>query len=133
MSRLGAERLAALKGELAAGRTLRLMVVTGSMLPLLPIGESIEVAPVVRPLRPFDIVVFLSGERLICHYVVHSNRLQPAGAVVVTRGLSNPFEDLPVERRDVLGRVVSHRIPRRTRFLLIAARLLRRIRFRGET
>ncbi len=98
------------------------------MLPLLPVGETVEIEPLREDLRPFDIVVFRAAGKIIVHYVVHANRLKEADPVFVTRGLANGGEDLPIRRSDVLGLVVSHRIPLRTRLLLLAARLLKRVR-----
>lgn len=106
-------------------------VVTGSMSPVIAPGEAIVVEPVVSlaELRRFDIIVFFSGGRLVCHYFWHQNALPSRPSAVaqgacVTRALGGG-EDLPVEPVDVLGRVVSHSISRFRRARLILRAIAR--------
>jgi hypothetical protein len=117
-----------LKKELAANGKLVCTVASGSMLPLLPIGCLIEVAPLRGAAKLFDIVVFLSADRLICHYVVHVNRMKDADPVLITRALAFGIEDMPIRRSAVLGLVVSHRVPARTRIAALLGRFFSALR-----
>jgi hypothetical protein len=127
MTRRRYERL---KEELAAKGRLPCTIVSGSMLPVIPIGGEVEIAPLRGTPRLFDIVVFWKTDRLICHYVCHVNRLREEDPVLVTRGLASGHEDIPIRRSAVLGRVVSHRIPAKARWSALAARAWAAIRRR---
>jgi len=128
MKRPAKNRFERLKADLAANGKLRCRLITGSMAPLMPVGEIIEVAPLRGDIAPFDILVFMTDERLTCHYVVHANRLKDHDPVIVTRGLASGHEDIPIRRSAVLGRVVSHRVPLAAKLAAVSKGILRRIR-----
>jgi signal peptidase I len=90
-------------------------VVTGSMEPLIRIGDRIQVVKRSRPIERFDILLFWNGEVPVCHLVWHVNHLrsETGGLVYITCPFNPKFgnrEDLPVPEEQVLGHVISHRI-----------------------
>lgn len=92
-------------------------IVTGSMVPLISVGEVIQVAPLNKTPKRFDIIVFWNKKILVCHYIWHCNSLevQSGKQTFVTRGLVNPHEDIPCDEERILGRVISHKIPKSMR------------------
>jgi hypothetical protein len=56
--------------NLAAGRESRLTVRSGSMAPLIRVGELLVVGPPRGRPRPGDLVVFVRSGQLICHRLV---------------------------------------------------------------
>lgn len=60
-----------LRGRLRCGERVVMPVLSGSMMPLLPIGADLEIAGCAwRGLRPGDIAVFRGGETLTAHRVL---------------------------------------------------------------
>jgi signal peptidase I len=124
----------ALRDQLKRGDRLAFRIVSGSMVPVIAIGDLIEVERLppggVRALKTFDIVLIEQKERLVCHYLAWVNETEDKdGSILcVTRGINSRTEDLPVPDSSLLGKIVSHRIPLKTK-LGIAARLMRE-RFR---
>ncbi|MFN8790436.1 MAG: S24/S26 family peptidase [Bdellovibrionales bacterium] len=115
MEKLSPKRISEVKNILDTHDVVEMTVVSNSMEPLIATGEKILVSSLLRlkrPLRPFDVVLFVKDQLLICHYIQHLNALPgPDGRrFIITRGLSTPGEDLPVYENDVLGLVVSHSI-----------------------
>jgi hypothetical protein len=117
MAEVTKERFAALK---AAGQLVPLQVVTGSMVPLIPVGTKIVVDPLATPVR-WDVVVYWDGTRLICHVLWHINRLVSANGATtnVTAPLLGHGVDLVVTAENMLGVVVGRRLtwPWRLRML----------------
>ena len=111
----------------AKGR-MPMRVASGSMLPVIQVGEVIDVEPLGPDEVParFDILVFWNERLLICHYLWHVNQLRNPGEArtFITRSLGG-HEDLPFSESQVLGRVVSHRLSRFWRFRLALTRVLR--------
>jgi len=95
-------------GNLAATETVWLTVQSGSMLPLMPVGARIEVAPVEGPrCRVGDVVVFPDGERLVAHRLVFGWGHAPGGWFL-QRG--DGFSPTGIVRPgSILGRVVAVR------------------------
>lgn len=95
-------------------------IISDSMSPLIMVGDKIRIEPLPSTLSQFDIVVFYDGVRLVCHYVTSVNWIKNAkGEIIInTRGLRNPFLDLPITVSSVLGIVTSHKIPFWTRLKL---------------
>jgi hypothetical protein len=56
--------------RLSQGRPGKLTVRSGSMAPLLQLGEEIEIVPPPPRFWPADLIVFAEGERLICHRIM---------------------------------------------------------------
>lgn len=102
----------ALMMVLQAKKKVEMTVVTGSMIPLIQIGEKITVEPFEGEAKKFDIVVFHHKNILVCHYVWHVNRLTMGSPLTYsTRGLANAHEDIvPCTSDKVLGKVTSHRL-----------------------
>lgn len=102
---------------------------TGSMEPLICIGDKVEVVPLKNAPHVFDIIVFWANGRLVCHFVSHINELPlPDGTrAFITRSLDGP-EDLPVSEALVLGLVVSHRLSMAMKLKTALRALWRRIK-----
>ena len=90
---------------------LPFVVVTGSMVPLIEVGEKIVVDTTVEPAL-MDIVVFWQNEKLVCHILWHKNKILSASndEIWVTRSLKGLHSDLAITKSDVLGKVVSHKL-----------------------
>ncbi|MES2527112.1 MAG: S26 family signal peptidase [Bdellovibrionota bacterium] len=84
-------------------------IVSESMLPVLKIGDKITVEVGNEKLERFDIIVFWSQNKLVCHYVWAINRtVRPL--LIQTRSTFYREKDYPIEFADYLGKVVSHRL-----------------------
>lgn len=83
-------------------------VITGSMVPVIKIGESITVEVGQKDLKRFDIIVFYHDGKLICHYLWNLNQIVMP-MLMQTRSL-NGRKDYPIKPQDYLGKVVSHKI-----------------------
>lgn len=83
-------------------------VVSGSMLPIIQIGEEVIIDIGNMEIKRFDIIVFYLDGKLVCHYLWHLNRfLKPI--LLQTRNMSGRM-DFPVKIEDYLGKVMSHRL-----------------------
>jgi hypothetical protein len=92
-------------------------IVTGSMVPVIGIGENIVVEVGTQELSRFDIIVFYQGEKLVCHYLWRLNRrVEPI--LMQTRSLSGG-RDYPIGIQDYLGKVISHRLPTWRKWLIL--------------
>ncbi len=56
--------------RLAQGQTGTLTVRSGSMMPLLRLGETLQVAPHSKLVLPGDLAVFRKDDRLVCHRIM---------------------------------------------------------------
>lgn len=83
-------------------------VITGSMIPVIQIGEKIVVEIGKKDLKRFDIIVIFDQNKLICHYLWQMN-LKVEPIILQTRNMAGAF-DTPVYMEDYLGKVVSHRL-----------------------
>lgn len=97
-----------LKLKLQQQGELSLKVASGSMIPVLKIGQIITVKKA-QPweLKKFDILVFWQSEKLMCHFL-WSKQKQFKGKEVrfITKSLENPREiDLPLKECLLLGKV----------------------------
>ena len=93
-------------------------IITGSMVPLLPIGTKIVVANNHQDLKRFDIIVFFQDGKLICHFLWHMNKtVKPI--LLQTRNLFNLGHDYPIKEEVYLGKVVSHRLRLRDKFRVL--------------
>lgn len=86
-------------------------VVTGSMIPLIPIGAEV-IVDIGREPKRFDVVAFWGGDRLICHVLWHINHhLQSGGErVYLTCALRGDSVDLSIKHSDYLGAVINYRL-----------------------
>jgi signal peptidase I len=83
-------------------------IVSGSMIPVIHIGESIVVDVGNMDIKRFDIVVIYTNGILICHYVWNINKIVTP-VLLQTRNMARQT-DYPVPMEDYLGKVVSHKI-----------------------
>ena len=95
---------------------------TTSMVPLIQPGEYIRIEPLSDPLVPFDVIVFWASQKLVCHFIWSINTLTGIDdkRTYNTRGLQTDSFDLPVPEENILGIVVSHKIPMGLRFRVLA-------------
>lgn len=83
-------------------------VVTGSMIPVINIGEDVVVEVGQENIKRFDIIVFFYNGKLICHFLWRKNKIvQPI--LLQTRNMQKKY-DFPVTLDHYLGKVVSHKI-----------------------
>jgi len=101
-----ADQLRLQRRQLASGETVRLKVRSGSMVPLMPVGAHIEVAPATgADCRVGDVVVFRRGSQLVAHRLLLGWGGAPAGAFLERGdGVSAAGWLRPAE---ILGRVVA--------------------------
>ncbi len=83
-------------------------VVSGSMAPVINVGEKIVVEVGNRNLQRFDIIVFWREGILVSHYLWAMNRVVTP-ILLQTRALPGG-KDVPITFDDYLGKVVSHRL-----------------------
>ncbi len=109
-----------LKKRLHSFGELKFKIATDSMYPLICIGDEIEVFPVDRDFRAFDIIVYWDGEKLMAHYVWHVNNLKIKNQTsLLTRSLKNQYEnDLPIPVDNILGFVHNFKLSTFKRILI---------------
>ncbi|HXH05841.1 MAG TPA: S24/S26 family peptidase, partial [Vicinamibacterales bacterium] len=90
---------------LASGRAVRFRAEGDSMAPAIEDGDDVIVAPVADP-APGDILLCRSGDRLVVHRLIASEGSDGARRFIL-QGDAVPRPDPPVDRADVLGRVVG--------------------------
>lgn len=91
--------------SLASGQPAWLTVVSGSMRPLLAVGDEVLVEPIqLKELQLGDVILLLEEKGLLTHrfYGVIDDRLH-------TRGDRNLLPDPPATADQLLGRVVARR------------------------
>ena len=83
-------------------------IVSDSMEPVLKVGDLIVVDVKAAHLKRFDIIVFLTNGRLICHYLWQRNQVvRPI--LMQTRSLNGSI-DYPIGEDDYIGKVISHKL-----------------------
>lgn len=87
---------------------LKSRVVTGSMIPIIQIGEEVVIDIGQQDLKRFDIVVVFINNKLICHFLWSKNQIVKP-ILLQTRAMSKKF-DIPISMDNYLGKVVSHKI-----------------------
>lgn len=110
-------------------KPIRCRVCSGSMLPILKIGEEILLAPLPAEVKPFDIIVFRSerNQQLYAHLVWRIPRPIDGRTIYVTKGYCAVQEDDFIYREDVLGIVTSHRATLLMKFRLVFSFFFNRI------
>lgn len=84
-------------------------IVSDSMVPKIKIGDKIVVDVGNLNLQRFDIIVFYSQEKLMCHYLWAMNRkVEPI--LFQARSLKYGQKDHPIGFEDYLGKVISHHL-----------------------
>lgn len=81
---------------------IRWLVEGTSMLPTLPPGTEILVAPLARPPQLGEILLFMEGEHLVVHRMVR--RL---GDRLITQGDGRSSPDRPIRHEQLVGRVIA--------------------------
>lgn len=98
-----------LKADILSRPFFKGRIVTGSMVPVIQVGEEILVEVKAENLKRFDIIVFVQDKKLICHYLWTLNRIvEPR--LMQTRNISGGL-DFPIVESDYIGKVVSHHMP----------------------
>jgi signal peptidase I len=83
-------------------------IVSGSMIPVINIGEEILIEVKAQNLKRFDIIVFLRDGKLVCHYLWNINRIiKPL--LLQTRNIKGG-KDYPIKEEDYIGKVLSHKL-----------------------
>jgi signal peptidase I len=96
-------------------------IVSGSMIPVIAIGEEIMVEVKAADLKRFDIIVFVQHQKLICHYLWTINKIvEPR--LMQTRSMRGG-KDFPISEDDYVGKVISHRLSWWQKFKIIFAKL----------
>jgi signal peptidase I len=83
-------------------------IVSGSMDPVIKVGDQIVVEVGHPDLKRFDIIVFHAHGKLICHYIWAYNRIFTP-VLFQTRSLFGN-KDHPIDHSSYLGKVVSHKL-----------------------
>lgn len=83
-------------------------IISGSMIPVINIGDDILIEVKAKNIKRFDIIVFWQDEKLICHYLWNMNRyIKPL--LLQTRNMGGG-KDYPIEEKDYIGKVISHKL-----------------------
>jgi len=93
-------------------------VITGSMHPVIKVGEFIVVEVGNLNIKRFDIIVFYSEGKIICHYLWAMNKVFKPVLYQARSLFGN--KDHPIDESAYLGKVISHHLSwwRKTRILL---------------
>lgn len=105
---------------------LKCRIVSDSMLPVLEVGDIIEIEPVrkIRKLRRFDLLVFFDGNQLMCHFLWKKSKVDN-NQTIITRSLKRCLiNDPSVYDSFILGKVISHHLPWRYRLIVLVRNLL---------
>jgi hypothetical protein len=90
-------------------KSVEAVIVSGSMEPLIKTGAKIKIQWIddFSNLHRFDVLVFWDGNKLVCHYLLHRNRVMTENNedVFTMRGLRSKGDDLPVAQSKILGKV----------------------------
>jgi signal peptidase I len=101
-----------LKDVLGKHQVVAQVIASGSMQPVIKTGETIRIRPLAylgRDLKRFDIIVFKTETKIVCHYLHHINHINYSNKKFVTRSIAG-HEDLPVSKDDILGYVENFKI-----------------------
>lgn len=130
--RLSESEFAVVQKQLQSEGQLSFQVVTGSMVPLISVGDFIVVEPVdPTVLKRFDVIVFWRGSVLVCHFVWWKNRfLSPNGTRTFSTGGIRMLDDVVVAEEMILGKVVSHQMTLWYRLMVVALLFWRRFKRR---
>lgn len=83
-------------------------VITGSMEPVIKVGEEVVIDVGQKDIKRFDIIVIFCEGKLICHYLWIKNRhVRPV--LLQTRNMAGQL-DYPIEEEFYLGKVISHKL-----------------------
>jgi signal peptidase I len=108
---IGKNQFEQLKLRMAARGSIEIVLVSGSMAPLIKTGDRAVIAPAkLDELVERDMIVFAAKDILICHCVWGHSVFPSADGerMVITRGLAGQTFDYPVRESEILGKVISH-------------------------
>ena len=111
-----------LRALLQERKTLPITIISESMVPLLPVGCRCTIAPVsYTEIKSFDLIVFFSEDKLVCHAVWAKQFLPAANGerTLLTRGFNNAGFDYPVRESEIVARVSSHQMSKWQRLLFV--------------
>jgi signal peptidase I len=100
------------------------VIVSDSMEPLIMVGDRIIVEVGNMDLERFDIVVFFSDGKLVCHYLWAMNQIVKP-ILFQTRSLKYGNKDFPLSFDDYLGKVVSHHLSSMDKLKIILSQIFR--------
>lgn len=118
-TQVDADSFQILKATLLKLGKLRVRIVSDSMMPVIQVGQEVDIKPVAyKDLKRFMPVVFHYEEKyLYCHFVWHLNHVEdPNGKrVILTRGIPKKKTkdniDLPINEDQILGQTCNISIP----------------------
>lgn len=75
-------------------------------------GEMVLVRPINEKPKPFDILIFHQHDKLICHMYIKDSMLgtNSGTSEYLTRPYCGNSFDFPIEKKNVLGIVCSHKV-----------------------
>ena len=114
--------LQVLKKRLLSGSTVELKVASDSMVPLLKVGEIVQVKKhhSIEELSHFDLIVFEQANQLNIHFL---SKIDLNNQLLVTRPLKRPdSNDYPIHPNQVLGIVPNKKLSlwQKLRVLLVS-------------
>jgi len=106
IARYQAVALDMLREVLAQGQSLRFRVISGSMAPLIAVGDIVEVQKATHT-HPGDVVVLDGGTYFLTHRLLTTRLGADGEHEFITRGDAMLTTDLPWRPEQLLGRVVA--------------------------
>ena len=107
-----------IKSRLQKEGRIPIRIVSGSMKPLIEVGETLEMQPHENEFHTFDLIVFQQFDRLVCHYVWRNQ--VDFNNTLVTRSLQDIFTDeVPIPLNQVLGIVKAKKISLLTKLKIL--------------
>jgi signal peptidase I len=94
--------------ELQALPFFKSKVITNSMEPVIMVGDEIIIDVGNPNIKRFDIIVFYSDEKLICHLLWRKNKIVKP-VLLQTRNMRGGM-DLPIAHENYLGKVINFRL-----------------------
>lgn len=97
-----------LKLSLNKIKILPIKIITGSMSPLIKVDDRVWVEPTpdLNKLKIFDILVYWSDEKLVCHYLYAMNEVMNSEEkVLLMKGINTKGVDFPIKYEQLLGKV----------------------------
>lgn len=114
----------ALKNRLQTLGSLNIRIISDSMQPLIRINEELVVMPLPDKIIPFDLIVFLDQDKLICHFLWQDQK--DFDQTIITRSLKEFYtNETPTPYNHILGYIREKKIPWYLRFKIIALNFLK--------
>lgn len=97
-----------IKKQLNEGKIFSCEIISGSMDPIIKIGESVKIQKT-NNLKVFDIIVFYTKDhRLICHVFLGGSKLNKGH--IKSSGLMADHFDFSVDQKRILGKVINKKL-----------------------